>query len=345
MRGSTRQSASVANLTMMGLVLTSVLMAGCYHGYEKVTADYATLVKQSTIDFSAEFDLALSICQQQNRVYVFQKRLTAVPPSWGHDGFLADELIRLRAPDYVPAKEEQNCDGIVKVSTLHQTALRALAAYAHALQALADSDGIFGDSIKDTMTEAAKLATDFSGDTKTKAVSDFATALASPLNELAKLTAGAWATHELKEQIAEADGPVGKLVDALEQYVQITNLQVKYLESLQTGVLQTLEQQMADQIRQAGKTGAPIYGAVSVADLYALSIQWDRDLRSMRQAQTSYQVVLKKLRNAHSDLSKAEKLDIAAIKSLVVKVGNDLYVIYSESAKLRKALSAAGGAQ
>jgi len=35
---------------------------------------------------------------------------------------------------------------------------------------------------------------------------------------------------------------------------------------------------------------------------------------------------------------------MSELKAMVQKVGNDLYVIYSESEKLRKALSGKGGA-
>jgi len=336
MRRSTREFSIV----MMGLAL----MSGCYAGYEKAAASYAAAVKRSSQELTAEFDLALSICQQRNRVYLFQKRLTAEPPAWGHDGYLADELTRLRAPDYKPAQDEQDCEDIVKVSALHHKALRALAAYAHALQALADSDAIFGDSIKDTIDDAAKLALALSGNAKTTPVTQFATALASPLDELAKLTAGAWAKHKLKEQIAEADGPIAKLVDALKQYVGITDAQVRSLESVQTGVLQTLEQQMADRASSSPKASAPIFGAISVAELYNLGVQWDSEVRNMRAAQSSYAAVLDRLKAAHSDLGKAGKRDRDELKALVQKVGNDLYTVYSESTKLRKALSALGGA-
>jgi len=65
------------------------------------------------------------------------------------------------------------------------------------------------------------------------AASQFAKALASPLSELAKLVAGEWAGHKLKDQIAEADAPVGKLLDALTDYVAITGAQVKSLEGLE----------------------------------------------------------------------------------------------------------------
>jgi hypothetical protein len=326
----------------LGTGLLIFLAAGCYHGYEKATAQYAAIVKQSSVDFSAELDLAQSLCRQQNRVYVFQKRLTAIPPSWAGSTFLIDEFQRLTGPAYVPAEGEENCATIAKVSMLHQQGLQALAAYANALHELADSDGIFGDSIKNTIEDSAKLANELAKGSEGSAASQFAKALASPLSELAKLVAGEWAGHKLKDQIAEADAPVGKLLDALTDYVAITGAQVKSLEGLERGVLQTLEQQMADQA--AGRLASPIVGAVNAIDLYGLAVEWREQVQAMRQAQTNYGTVLKKMRAAHADLAGAKKLNMSELKAMVQKVGNDLYVIYSESEKLRKALSGKGGA-
>jgi hypothetical protein len=83
---------------------------------------------------------------------------------------------------------------------------------------------------------------------------------------------------------------------------------------------------------------------VNAIDLYGLAVEWREQVQAMRQAQTNYGTVLKKMRAAHADLAGAKKLNMSELKAMVQKVGNDLYVIYSESEKLRKALSGKGGA-
>jgi len=275
--------------TLAAAIVIAVGSAGCSSAYTRASAAYAKASGQSTDAVSEAPATAADLCRTSAHMAFLQKRLSPEGSKLFWSEYFEKETATATGLTW-----KKHCEGIDASGKLFSKGIAALAAYADSLGSLADKGAYDGSEIKDLADSASAIAGSLGNDQVSSAIKP----VGGILKTFAGVVVGAYVERTLKDYTVRADPTVQALLDALTAYV----------DALDKGLHQRAEQlqrQTVSLVEKDAKLLEAPADPVKLVTFYGFAVSVDTEVEKARTTIDGYRSVLKKMKAAHQELTKA----------------------------------------
>jgi len=324
---------SISKISFFCTLLILFLLAGCndLSPYLKASGDYAKALDGSVSTLRSMKDYNSQMCQQRMQYdYLFHriidKKSGTTNAYWADYSKKFMYEVTLSNGKKVKQNWDTHCKQVQISDDIVNKALSGLSAYASALNTIAARD-YSGANIKPLADDTITLASKLNAPSK---ITDIATALTMPLQQLAGALMMNYAEGQVEKIVKEADPSVTKILDLIGEYIDA--LTEEELD---------LEDQMKNTINAADSrlTG----DSMEKLQFNELAFRWTYDLQAKKDAIQTLSGALKKLQDAEKALVTAgSKQDPNTEEELKTVLANAAIVINDIQA-VSNAIQSKGG--